>query len=189
MSAASLRAASIIAAALAVAAVPQGGAVAASSSASSCADADLRIVSSATRERARRALVCLVNRDRAARGRRTLRTSTPLGRAAQGHSTSMVRYKYISHTGRDGSNLRQRVARTGYVRRGQTYNTSETITFKTGDVLTARNMFGQLLLSSQHRERVRRTYFRDVGVGLTIGAPTRTNRPGMTLVVVLGVRS
>jgi uncharacterized protein YkwD len=57
----------------------------------------------------------LVNEERDKRpGCRALRNDSNLHDAARAHSMDMARYRYHSHTGRDGSEPWQRMAAAGY---------------------------------------------------------------------------
>lgn len=60
-----------------------------------------------------REVLALVNAARSGRGLAPLAWSGGLGRAAHGHSTDQAGRNQLSHTGGDGSNVRDRVARTG----------------------------------------------------------------------------
>ena len=55
-----------------------------------------------------------VNQFRRQKGRRALRWSSELTRAAEAHALDMSRRGFFSHTGSDGSNVGKRVKRTGY---------------------------------------------------------------------------
>lgn len=74
-----------------------------------CAGARTR-VADATSVQIRRAVLCLINRQRTARGLPALRDSWRLDRSAQGWTDVMVRRNQFSH----GANFSIRITRTGF---------------------------------------------------------------------------
>jgi uncharacterized protein YkwD len=59
-------------------------------------------------------LINLLNQDRKAKGRKPLKISTALTKAAENHAQDMVSKGYFSHTGKDGSSVGKRIKRQGY---------------------------------------------------------------------------
>jgi uncharacterized protein YkwD len=59
-------------------------------------------------------LVNLLNQDRKAKGRKALKVSAALTKAAEAHAQDMVAKGYFSHTGQDGSSVGKRIKRQGY---------------------------------------------------------------------------
>jgi len=172
----------------ALSAIGQGVATAAASAATPCANADVLVVDEATSELAKRALRCLLNRDRVAHRVRKAKPVAALRRAAQRHGDSMATYHYESHIGRGGTTLRQRARRAGYIRSGQRFVVGETIAWASGVERTANGIFARLMGSPGHKRIVRRARYHDFGVGLALGAPDARANPGLTLVVVFGTR-
>ena len=115
---------------------PEMAAAQTTRAASDCASAQSAPVDEASARQAATAVLCLVNRERAQRGRRSLRASSPLGAAATRHSLDMVARKFFSHVGSDGSSLRQRVARTGYTRGAASALVGETLAWGSGPYTT-----------------------------------------------------
>jgi uncharacterized protein YkwD len=105
------------------------------------------------------------------RGRSPLRESSLLDAAAGRHSLDMVAGKFFSHAGSDGSSLRQRVARTGYLRGASSALVGETLAWGSGTYATPAQIVSAFLESPQHRRTMLDRRFRDVGVGLALGAP------------------
>ena len=64
-------------------------------------------------------MLCLVNRERARRGLGAVRMEQRLAAAASGHSTQMVKAKFVGHRSTNGDAVRARVRRTGYIRRSR----------------------------------------------------------------------
>lgn len=139
----------------------------------------------ASRGQATRAILCLVNRARAARGIRAVRLSSELGLAARRHSGDMVARKYFGHESPGGDNLADRVRRSGYAASHPGFSAGEALawgTFASPDVLMQ-----ALLQSPVHRAIVLDRSARDVGLGLTLGAPQAgVTDPSATLTLVTG---
>lgn len=136
-----------------------------------CAGARSIAVDDATRAQAGEALACLVNRERTARGRPALRTSSLLTSAAMGHSDDMVARKFFSHTGTGGSSPRLRVARTGYLRGGRSALVGETLAWAAGTMATPAEIVSSFLESPDHRRTLLDRRYRELGIGLVEGAP------------------
>jgi uncharacterized protein YkwD len=167
-----LRRTAVASAIAALAAGVPGGATAAKKNraAGECAWAGSIAVDEATREEAIDAVLCLVNRERAARGVAAVRASNPLESAAVGHSDAMVSAKFFSHSSRNGDNVQRRVARTGYGRSASPF-VGETIAWGSGAFATPAQLVGSFLSSPEHRQIMLDRRFRDVGVGIALGAP------------------
>jgi uncharacterized protein YkwD len=151
------------------------------SSAGDCAGAGSVAVDEATREQAIDAVLCLVNRERAAHGVAAVRASNPLQSAAVGHSDAMVTAKFFSHSSRNGDTAQRRVTRTGY---GRSPLVGETIAWGSGQFATPAQLVGSFLSSARHRQIMLDRRYRDVGVGIALGAP-RAAVPGEATTVTL----
>lgn len=140
------------------------------SAARQCPGANSAAVDEASRRRAARVVLCLVNRKRRAHRVRPLRRSAPLQRAAAQHSAAMVGGKYFSHVGSSGSVL-QRAMRTGYVRRSRYALLGETLSWGAGPEATPAQLVASFMGSRSHRRTLLSRRYRDVGIGLALGAP------------------
>jgi uncharacterized protein YkwD len=178
-----LRRTAIASAVAALAGVVPGGATAAKKNrpADECAAAGSVAVDEATREQAIDAVLCLVNRERATRGVGAVRASSPLESAAVGHSDAMVSAKFFSHASRNGDSAQRRVARTGY---GRNPLVGETIAWGSGPFATPAQLVGSFLSSTKHRRIMLDRRYRDVGIGIALGAP-RAAVPGDATTVTL----
>jgi uncharacterized protein YkwD len=125
------------------------------------ADADLR-----------RALRCVVNDERAARGMQALKPHGALGEAAQDHAADMVRRGYFAHE-RPGSTPAGRLRRADW--RGSA--AAEAIAWGCGGLGTPRAIVDAWLASSAHRELLLGRYGR-AGIGLQAGSPYGRDCPG-----------
>lgn len=129
---------------------------------------------------------CLVNSEREKRGREPVRMSRQLTRAARGHSRDMVRRSYFSHVSLGGSALRDRVAKTGYIRKGRTVRLGETIAYGIDSYASPAQLVDSLMQSSSHKRVLLDRRFRQIGVGMVAAAPESGD--GATLTLTFGRR-
>lgn len=157
----------------------------AKSSSGSCHGAYVVAVDDATLRTASDAVLCLVNRERATRGLGAIRASGQLGSAATSHSGDMVASKYFSHTSLDGQGVAQRVSRTGYPWTA----VAETLAYGAGKRSTPFRLVATMMRSGEHRSILLDRHYREVGVGLVLGAPTPKGAgAASTLTLVFGSR-
>jgi uncharacterized protein YkwD len=137
----------------------------------SCADATVTPAGESMRPAASAAVLCLVNAERTQRGLAALNASSLLNKAAAFHSSDMVRRKYFSHVTPNGLDQRGRVARTGYLRGCRSAVLGETIAFGSSEFGSPAELVASLMASAPHRAIILDRRYRDIGVGLTLGAP------------------
>jgi uncharacterized protein YkwD len=140
-----------------------------------------------TLARARDATLCLVNRARAEHGLGRLRHAALLDRAAGAHSRDMVRRDFFSHNSPGGSTPSQRIDRTGYLSGAHSWAIGETIAWGTGPYATPASIVRGWLHSPEHRAILLDGRFRDLGIGVAIGAPSE-GRGGATFTGDFGAR-
>jgi uncharacterized protein YkwD len=109
----------------------------------------------------RAAVLCLHNQARAADGLHKLKANKKLRKAARGHSAFMVRASRFEH-----GDLGSRIRRAGY--RGWTYG--ENIAWGTGHLATAGEIHRAWMNSPGHRANILRPQFREIGIGIALGA-------------------
>jgi uncharacterized protein YkwD len=154
------------------------------SSRGACTGANTVPVDEGTRRQATFAVLCLLNRLRARYNMHAVHVSFGLTVAALQHSGDMVRRAYFSHDGPDGD-LNTRVRRSGYVRPNHGYAISEAMAW--GEGVTPRSLVSMLKHSPEHRAILLDRDQRDVGVGLTLGAPVAgVTTSSATLVLAFG---
>jgi uncharacterized protein YkwD len=153
-----------------------------------CADAAAAVTA---RDRALvdRAILCLLDAQRAAHGLPPLRASGALGRAAARYAHTMARRRFFSHVSPSGSTPVSRIARTSYLRHAATWALGEDIAWGTGADATPAGVVAAWMASPPHRRNILDPSFRDVGIGAARGAPVRGVRGGATFVADFGVRS
>jgi uncharacterized protein YkwD len=133
-------------------------------------------------------VLCLVNGERRRRGLRAVRASRPLTRSAKAHSWDMVQRGYFAHDAPSGGTVRDRVLRSGYVRRRQPSKLGETIAWGTNSLATPAQLVSSFMKSPGHRQILLDRSYRDVGIGLVRGAPAAAPGPGATLTLDFGHR-
>jgi uncharacterized protein YkwD len=139
-------------------------AFAAPATAHACAGAGATI-SQAPRSELVGVTLCLLNQERAQQGLPALRLDRRLSRAAQRHSTAMVRRRYFAH----GPFLR-RIKRSGYLRGARSWSVGENIAWGTGDHGSPSLIVRAWMNSPGHRRNILGR-FRHVGIGIKAGAP------------------
>ena len=134
------------------------------------------------------AVLCLVNRERTSRGLRRLRTNGRLDRAARGHSLHMVQRKFFSHDSPGGASVLDRVRSRGYNSRGGMM-VGENIAWGSGSYATPAGIVASWMKSPGHRANILRRGFKEIGVGVALGAPRPVNgSPAATYTTDFGTR-
>ena len=111
------------------------------------------------------------NKARAKRGLRALCVHPALTRAARAHSQEMLDKDYSSHESFNGESVKQRLGRFGYAFDGYPYYAyGENITWGCGSLGAAGHRFEWWMSSSGHRGNILNTNFRQVGIGVRMGA-------------------
>ena len=136
----------------------------------------------------RAAVLCLHNKERTQRGLPPLKENAKLRKAAKGHSDNMVAKHFFDHTAPDGSDMVDRILGTGYAN-GQGWSLGENIAWGTGNLATAREIHAAWMQSPGHRANILRRQFREIGIGIALGAPAPSGGPeGATYTADFGVR-
>jgi len=140
-----------------------------------------------TLDRAAGAVVCLVNAERTRYGLRALRADGDLGQAAGRHSRNMVRRGFFSHVTPDGTDLSDRLRRSGYMHG----RVGETLGWGTGTPSSPNRIVAGWIDSPPHHRILLGRRSRDVGVGVAAGTPQATTsaRRGATYTLDTGVRA
>jgi uncharacterized protein YkwD len=118
------------------------------------------------------ATLCLLNQQRTSRGLKPLRLSRKLTTAAQAYSQAMVAAQFFAHVSPlDGSTLQTRVRTTRYIPRIGTWRLGENIAWGSGELSTAAATVNAWMSSPGHRHNILTPGFRDIGIGIALGAP------------------
>jgi uncharacterized protein YkwD len=116
------------------------------------------------------ATICLLNRERAARGLPALNQNALLDAASLEHSQDMVGRRYFEHTTPDGRDVRARLRAVGYSR-GFSASTGENIAYGYGAKSTPAAIVQLWMHSPGHRADILRPAFNEIGIGIATGAP------------------
>jgi uncharacterized protein YkwD len=119
--------------------------------------------------------LCLLNAQRARYGLRPLRMSSQLSAAARRHAADMRRRHYFSHVSLDGTDFVKRIRRTGYLRRAGSWYVGENLAWGAGPGRSSpRGIVTAWMNSPPHRHNILDSRFREIGIGVAIGAPRRS---------------
>jgi uncharacterized protein YkwD len=154
--------------------------------AQACAGADTA-VTAATADQLDGVVLCLINRERAARALRPLRASAELDAAAARYARQMVAQRFFDHVSPTGVSLRMRVARTGYLR--GSFLIGEDIATGIGQDASPAGIVAAWMGSPPHRRNILQAAFRDAGLGIVPGLATGSDPDGATYVVDFGRRA
>jgi uncharacterized protein YkwD len=125
---------------------------------------NLNLIRAATR--------CLVNRERAAHGERSLRPNARLERAAQRHTDSMAFGDYFEHVGPRGQTPLARMRAARYIYSSQTgFEVGENIAWGTLQLATPRAIVAAWMASPRHRANILDPRFRDTAIGVSPHPP------------------
>jgi uncharacterized protein YkwD len=155
--------------------------------AQACANTEL-VPDAANVATVRAAVLCLHNRERSARGLAPLKEHAKLREAAEQHSVNMVARSFFSHDSPGGLDMAGRILGTGYAR-NQGWSLGENIAWGTGDLATAAEIHRAWMRSPGHKSNILRRQFREIGIGIAIGAPVDSGGlDGATYTADFGVR-
>lgn len=132
-------------------------------------------------------ILCLVNAERTSRGLKALKRNRRLDRAALAHSRDMVRRRYFAHNSPSGTTPLQRIRRARYVPRGRAFVVGENLAFGSGQLSTPRVILQSWLDSPAHRANLLDPDYRELGIGIAPGTPTRGPGAGATFTTAYGV--
>ena len=137
----------------------------------------------------RNATVCLLNAERRARGLGRLRLSDALTRAAYRHARDMVVRKYFAHTSPSGRTFISRIRATGYMSRARRWTVGENLAWGAGTRATPAAIVRAWMRSPAHRANILNRSFREIGLGIALGAPRRGYSQAATYGNEFGSRS
>jgi uncharacterized protein YkwD len=135
-----------------------------------CTDADT-IPTAENLPQIRAALVCLHNEARAEANVALLDPNGRLATAAQAHAEDMVARQFFAHDNPSGVDPFERLRATSYIGRGIVWNAGETIAWASGAYTTPRTVMNSWMGATTQRLTVLAPDFRDIGIGIVLGAP------------------
>jgi uncharacterized protein YkwD len=140
--------------------------------ANQCPDASLT-PSDANLERIRAAVLCLVNRERAAHGENALQANARLEQAAQSHTESMAAGNYFDHVGPGGDGPATRMRAVGYIYSSRVgYQVAENLGWGTLWLASPRAIVAAWMGSPPHRANILDPQLRDSGIGVSPHVPS-----------------
>lgn len=131
-----------------------------------CANADSP-PPAVTRSEMRKALACLLRRERAQRDRKRVKPNAALNRVAQKHTRKMVKQNCFRHQCKGEDPLGKRIEDSGYLKPGDRYGFGQIL----GCATTPRKMVEQWMRKRAARRTILDRSFRHLGVGAVKGAP------------------
>ena len=138
-------------------------------------------------DQVRDSVLCLLNRERTRRGLSRLRGNDRLERAATSHSRDMVRRDFFDHVSPGGTSPAARVRQTGYLSGARGWMVGENIAWGTFEYAAAAHVVDVWMHSPGHRANILRDQYRDIGIGIALGAPGHDDE-GATYTTEFGTR-
>ena len=136
---------------------------------------------------ARRAIVCLVNKERTSRGVPRLRNNRRLQRAAQDHNDYMVKKNCFSHECAGEGSLERRLFSASYLSSDLLrWSYGENIAWGEGQLSKPRVIVRAWMNSTGHKANILNPTFEDIGVGFTRGTPSPERGKGATYTTDFG---
>lgn len=114
---------------------------------------------------------CLVNMTRRRRGRRPLRRNARLALAATRHARDMAERNYFSHNSRDGSSFLDRIRRADYLPARGAWTVGENLAWGSERLATPKAILRAWMNSPAHRANILNREYREIGIGVVVGAP------------------
>ena len=133
------------------------------------------------------ATLCLLNGERADHGLAPLAPNAELGAAASAFAQDLVAGSYFSHTGRDGSDVLDRIERAGYIEKSRPWAVGENLAWGTGALATPRSIMQAWMNSPGHRDNILDPSYREIGIGVATGNPAAADGAGATYATEFGV--
>jgi uncharacterized protein YkwD len=123
-----------------------------------------------------RATLCKLNVARERHGLKPLKLNKRLSTAARRHARDMVRRDYFSHDSPEGATFVDRIRRSGYLRGARSWTVGENLAWGARKRSTPRAITRMWMNSAGHRANILNPSFRDIGIGVALGAPGATGR-------------
>lgn len=131
-------------------------------------------------------VLCLVNRERTSRGLVKLRANGKLATAATKYSKLMVAQDFFDHVSPGGSTMTARIKASGYLKGGRSYRFGENLAWGTGELGAPVEIVNSWMKSPGHRANILQPAYREIGVGVALGAPGQDD--GATYTTEFGAR-
>jgi uncharacterized protein YkwD len=119
----------------------------------------------------RQGTLCLLNNERIKRNRVRLKRNPRLERAATRYTQDMIAREFFAHVTPGGQELLDRIRVSGYLDKVSSYVVGENLAWGTGTRATPRQTVRSWMASPSHRRNILDRRFREIGVGVALGAP------------------
>jgi uncharacterized protein YkwD len=156
--------------------------------AAGCASASVAASNGSRRELVQ-ATLCRLNQERTRRGMRRLRLSRRLSKAARRHANDMVQRYYFSHETLGGGDFVSRIRRTGYLSGAGSWFVGENLAWGSRERSSADATVQAWMGSPPHRQNILDRRFREIGIGVVLGAPAHGVSDAATYATDFGRRS
>ena len=156
-----------------------------------CPNADT-IPTAENLEQIREAMICLHNEAREEADVALLEADSRLTEAADLHAHDMVAQGYFAHDSLSGQGPFDRMRSTGYIGARIVWNAGETIAWASGAASTPQRVMNAWMNATTQRLTLLAPDFRDIGVGIALGAPVERAPdalPAVTYTVDYGWRT
>jgi uncharacterized protein YkwD len=153
----------------------------------SCADSDMQ-PTAANLAHASEVIFCLMNAMRANAGLPALRQQDQLAAASVAHSQDMVDNKYFAHDSLDGRDVVARLKTASYIPATGEWVIGENLAWGSGALATPKSLVNAWMNSPPHRENLLASDFREVGMGVVLGTPSKDAANGVTVTTDFGTR-
>jgi uncharacterized protein YkwD len=129
-------------------------------------------------------IICLLNAERSSAGLAPLALNSKLTKASAGMAALMVKQRFFAHDTPGGRSLVDRIKPTGYIRGN--WSLGENLAWGSGSLATPRAIVNSWMHSPGHRANILHAQFKDIGIGIKLGAPQRGLSGGATYVTDFG---
>jgi uncharacterized protein YkwD len=110
--------------------------------------------------------ICLLNDIRRSKGLRPFKLNGKLSRASQRHTNAMTAHKFFAH-----GNFVGRIRAARYLRGARGWTVGENIAWGSWDYATPKSIVRGWMNSPPHRANILNGKFREIGIGVSRGAP------------------
>lgn len=131
-----------------------------------------------------KATVCLVNGMRTSRGLRALRMNRQLNTFATSFSRRMVREQFFAHDVPNGPDFQARARASAYAKTSRRMTMGENLAWGSSELATPAAIVDAWMRSPGHRVNMLRRDFRDIGLGVVLGAPQEGDVGGVAITYV-----
>lgn len=136
----------------------------------------------------RKAVLCMLNKERKQRGIGKLERDRKLQKAAQRHNEHMLAKKCFAHQCPGEGSLEQRLRSVDYLRSGLTaWAYGENIAWGEKGLSTPKSIVKAWMNSTGHRANILNPTFKELGVGVSDGTPYSPKAKGATYTTDFGL--